>query len=135
MQYTTIVAPVSGMIGKKNVEVGQNLSPGQQMMAIVPLEDLWITANFKETQLEEHAGRAAGEDQGGRLRSRIYAARFCASPAPAARRFSLLPPENATGNYVKVVQRIPVRIALDPGQNDDHLLRPGMSVVPSVRVQ
>ena len=134
LQYTTIVAPASGIIGKKNINVGQNVSAGQQMMAIVPVDNLWVTANFKETQLKiMRPGQkvkltvdAYGRDYTGTV-ERIAGA--------SGAKFSLLPPENATGNFVKVVQRIPVRIAFDPGQDPDHILRPGMSVVPSVRVK
>jgi membrane fusion protein (multidrug efflux system) len=134
LQYTTVSAPIDGVIGKKNINPGQNVSVGQQMMAVVPLDDLWVTANFKETQLKEmRVGQkvklsvdAYGRDYNGTVESIAGA---------SGAKFSLLPPENATGNYVKVVQRIPVRIAFDPGQNADHLLRPGMSVVPNVRVR
>jgi membrane fusion protein (multidrug efflux system) len=134
LQYTTVLAPIDGVIGKKNINPGQNVAVGQQMMAIVPLDDLWVTANFKETQLKNmRVGQkvklsvdAYGRDYNGTVESIAGA---------SGAKFSLLPPENATGNYVKVVQRIPVRIAFDPGQNSDHLLRPGMSVVPSVRVR
>jgi membrane fusion protein (multidrug efflux system) len=134
LQYTTVTAPIDGVIGKKNINPGQNVAVGQQMMAIVPLDDLWVTANFKETQLKEmRVGQkvklsvdAYGRDYNGTVESIAGA---------SGAKFSLLPPENATGNYVKVVQRIPVRIAFDPGQNADHLLRPGMSVVPNVRVR
>jgi membrane fusion protein (multidrug efflux system) len=129
--YTTIVAPAGGVVGKKTVEVGQNVSPGQQLMAIVQLDDVWVTANFKETQFRRmHAGQ--------RVRfsvdaySREYQGRVTGIGGASGSRFSLLPPENATGNYVKVVQRIPVRIDLDPGQNADRHLRPGMSVDPKV---
>jgi len=133
LEYTTIVAPASGIIGKKNINVGQNVATGQQMMAIVPIDNLWVTANFKETQLKKmRPGQkvkltvdAYGRDYSGTV-ERIAGA--------SGAKFSLLPPENATGNFVKVVQRIPVRIAFDPGQDPDHILRPGMSVVPSVRV-
>ena len=134
LQYTTVLAPIDGVIGKKNINPGQNVAVGQQMMAIVPLDDLWVTANFKETQLKNmRVGQrvklsvdAYGREYNGTVESIAGA---------SGAKFSLLPPENATGNYVKVVQRIPVRIAFDPGQNADHLLRPGMSVVPSVRVR
>jgi len=134
LQYTTVFAPVDGVIGKKNINPGQNVAVGQQMAAIVPLDDLWVTANFKETQLKNmRVGQkvklsvdAYGRDYNGTVESIAGA---------SGAKFSLLPPENATGNYVKVVQRIPVRIAFDPGQNSDRLLRPGMSVVPSVRVR
>jgi membrane fusion protein (multidrug efflux system) len=131
LEYCTIVAPVTGIVGKKTVEVGQNVSPGQQLMAVVPLDDIWVTANFKETQLERmKAGQKVrfSVDAYGRE----YSGRVEAIGGASGSRFSLLPPENATGNYVKVVQRIPVRIDLDPGQNGDRRLRPGMSVDPKV---
>ena len=134
LSYTTILAPAGGIIGKKNINVGQNVAAGQQMMAVVQLDDLWVTANFKETQLRKmKLGQrvtisvdANGRDYRGKIE------RFAGA---SGARFSLLPPENATGNFVKVVQRIPVRIAFDTGQDQDHMLRPGMSVIPSVRVQ
>jgi membrane fusion protein, multidrug efflux system len=134
LSYCTIVAPVSGIVGKKTVELGQNISPGEQLMAVVPLDDIWVTANFKETQLNRM-------NPGQRVRfsvdasGREYTGRIVNVGGASGSRFSLLPPENATGNYVKVVQRIPVRINLDPGQNDDHRLRPGMSVDPKVYVE
>ena len=134
LSYCTIVSPVSGIVGKKTVELGQNISPGEQLMAVVPLDDIWVTANFKETQLNRM-------NPGQRVRfsvdasGREYSGRVQAVGGASGSRFSLLPPENATGNYVKVVQRIPVRINLDPGQNDDHRLRPGMSVDPKVYLQ
>jgi len=127
LSYTTIRAPASGVIGKKTVEVGQNVSPGQELMAIVPVNEVWVTANFKETQLKRmRPGQKASiaVDASGRELTGHLTAIGGASGA----RFSLLPPENATGNYVKVVQRIPVRIDLDLEQNLDHRLRPGMSV-------
>jgi len=134
LSYCVIVAPVSGIVGKKTVETGQNISPGQQLMAVVPLDDIWVTANFKETQLSRMK-------PGQRVKfsvdafGREYTGKLEAVGGASGSRFSLLPPENATGNYVKVVQRIPVRINLDPGQNDDHRLRPGMSVEPKVYVE
>jgi len=134
LQYTTIVAPVSGIIGKKNVDLGQNVAPGQQLMAIVPLDDIWVTANFKETQL-----RAMKPGQPVKISvdatGRDYTGNVARIAGASGAKFSLLPPENATGNYVKVVQRVPVRIELDPGQNQEHMLRPGMSVTPSVRIK
>lgn len=129
--YTTIYAPSDGIVGKKTVEVGQYISPGQQLMALVQLSDIWIVANFKETQLRRM-------QPGQRVRfsvdaySRTYHGRVTGIGGATGSRFSLLPPENATGNYVKVVQRLPVRIDLDPGENKDHHLRPGMSVDPKV---
>ncbi len=134
LSYCTIVAPVTGIVGKKTVELGENISPGEQLMAVVPLDDIWITANFKETQLSRM-------NPGQRVRFSVdaygkeYTGKVEAIGGASGSRFSLLPPENATGNYVKVVQRIPVRINLDPGQNDDHRLRPGMSVDPKVYVE
>jgi membrane fusion protein, multidrug efflux system len=132
--YCVIVAPVSGIVGKKTVEVGQNIAPGQQLMAVVPLSDIWVTANFKETQLRRmKPGQVVKFSVD--AYSREYTGKLEGVGGASGSRFSLLPPENATGNYVKVVQRIPVRIDLDPGQNDDHRLRPGMSVDPKVYVE
>ncbi len=134
LSYCTIVAPVSGIVGKKTVEVGQNISPGQQLMAVVPLDDIWVTANFKETQLRRmKPGQVVKFSVD--AYSREYTGKVEGVGGASGSRFSLLPPENATGNYVKVVQRIPVRINLEPGQNDDHRLRPGMSVDPKVYVE
>jgi len=134
LQYTTIVAPVGGVVGKKTVEAGNNVAAGQQLMALVPLDAIWITANFKETQLRR---MKIGQPVTIKVDAydREYKGHILRFAGASGARMSLLPPENATGNFVKVVQRIPVRIALDPGQNDDHLLRPGMSVVPTVEVQ
>jgi len=131
LQYTKIVAPVNGIVSNRTVEVGQNLQTGQEMMKIIPLEDLWVTANFKETQLKNlKAGQAAEivVDASGKT----YKAHVDSIAGASGARFSLLPPENATGNYVKVVQRIPVKIVFEPGETRAHDLRPGMSVVPKV---
>jgi membrane fusion protein (multidrug efflux system) len=131
LSYTTIFAPADGIINKKTVEIGQNITPGQQLMALVDLDDVWVIANFKETQLRRM-------QPGQRVRfsvdayTRVYHGRVTEIGGATGSRFSLLPPENATGNYVKVVQRIPVRIDFDPGENKDHHLRPGMSVDPKV---
>lgn len=133
VQYCTLTAPVSGVVSK-SVEVGMNVQPGQTLVSIVPLDDIWITANFKETQL-------ARMRRGQRVTisvdafSREYHGQVDSIAGASGARFSLLPPENATGNYVKVVQRVPVKIVLDPGENKDHLLRLGMSVVPKVWMQ
>ena len=136
LEYTTIVAPVSGFVGQRSVQPGQNLTPGQQMMTIVPLDsrNIWVTANFKETQLKYMRPGQPAEisvDTYGRT----YKGHVLNIAGASGARFSLLPPENATGNYVKVVQRIPVKITFDQGQDPDHLLRPGMSVEPNVRVK
>jgi membrane fusion protein (multidrug efflux system) len=134
LKYTTIVAPIDGVVGKKNVAIGQNTAPGQELMAIVPLDNLWITANFKETQLQKMRVGQTVKIKADAY-DREYTGKIQRLAGASGARFSLLPPENATGNYVKVVQRIPVRIALDPGQNSDHLLRQGMSVTPTVQLQ
>ncbi len=134
LRYTKLIAPVSGLVGRKAVEVGMRVQPGQQLLAIVPLNDIWVTANFKETQLKRiRSGLRAtmhvdalGRDFEGSVES---------LPAATGARFSLLPAENATGNYVKVVQRLPVRLRFKPGQDNDHLLRPGMSVEPKIWLQ
>ena len=131
LSYTKIIAPIDGVIGKKNAEPGQQVSPGQQLMADVPLSDLWITANFKETQLRKmHPGQRATIHVD--AYDRDYNGYVESLAAASGARFSLLPPENATGNYVKVVQRLPVRIRLKEGEDPDRLLRPGMSVDPKV---
>jgi membrane fusion protein (multidrug efflux system) len=134
LSYCTILAPATGIVGKKTVENGENVSPGQQLLAVVPLDDVWIIANFKETQLSRMK-------PGQRVRftvdaySKEYKGTIQQIGGASGSRFSLLPPENATGNYVKVVQRVPVRIDLDPGENSDHRLRPGLSVDPKVYVE
>jgi membrane fusion protein (multidrug efflux system) len=133
LQYTNVVAPVNGVV-TKNVEVGMNVQPGQQMLSIVPLDDVWVTANFKETQLKgmKPGQRAEIEvDANGRT----YKGHVDSLAGSSGARLSLLPPENATGNYVKVVQRVPVKIVLDSGENSDHSLRLGMSVEPKVYTQ
>ncbi len=136
LQYTTIVAPVSGIVGQRSVQPGQNVSPGQQLMTIVPLDsqNIWVTADFKETQLTYmRPGQPVkiSVDTYGRT----YNGHVLNIAGATGARFSLLPPENATGNYVKVVQRIPVKIVFEKGQDPQHLLRPGMSVEPEVKVQ
>ena len=134
LSYCTIVSPVTGIVGKKTVEIGENVSPGQQLLAVVPLDDVWIIANFKETQLSRMK-------PGQRVEFSVdaydheYKGTVQQIGGASGSRFSLLPPENATGNYVKVVQRVPVRIDLDPGENRDHRLRPGLSVDPKVYVE
>ncbi len=132
LAYTDVVAPVKGIVSRKTVEVGQVVQPGQPLLAIVPLDDIWVTANFKESQLKAmRPGQPAlisVDAYGGRE----YRGHVDSMAAATGSRFSLLPPENATGNYVKVVQRLPVKIVLEPGQDQEHHLRPGMSVVPTV---
>ncbi len=131
LEYATVKAPVSGVVSKKSVEQGQVVQPGQPLLAVVPLDDIWVTANFKETQLKR---MRSGQPVTVRVDAydRSYRGRVESIAAATGARFSLLPPENATGNYVKVVQRVPVKIVFDKGQDPGHLLRPGMSVVPTV---
>jgi membrane fusion protein, multidrug efflux system len=134
LQYTTIVSPVSGFVTNRTVEAGQNVQPGQELMRIINLDDIWVTANFKETQLRKMKMNqqvtisvdTTGKDYKGHLQSIAGASGAITS---------LLPPENATGNYVKVVQRIPVKITFDPGETKEHVLRPGMSVEPKVWIR
>jgi membrane fusion protein, multidrug efflux system len=138
LSYTIIRSPVTGIIGKRNVEVGQNVNVGQELLDVVPLDDVWVTANFKETQLEHMR-------PGQRVKIKVDAygrawyGRVTNMGGGTGSVFSLLPPENATGNYVKVVQRVPVRIDFDrtAGQdfNAEGMLKPGLSVVPDVRVR
>jgi membrane fusion protein, multidrug efflux system len=133
LSYTHIVAPATGVVGDKTVQVGQRVQPGEQLLTVVPLNDIWITADFRETQLREmrngqpvtvHVDTTA----------RDYRGYVEGLPGATGELDSLLPPENATGNYVKVVQRLPVRIRLNPGEDQEHRLRPGMSVEPTVWV-
>lgn len=133
LNYTLIKAPVDGIVSRKTAEPGMQVSPGQQLMAVIPLEDIWITANFKETQLKKMRPWQKVEvevDTYGS--SQQYEGHIDSIAAASGAKFNLLPPENATGNYVKVVQRVPVKIVLEPGQNREHRLVPGMSVVPTV---
>ena len=130
LQYTKIIAPVNGIV-MKNAEVGMNVAPGQQLLTIIPLDDIWVTANFKETQLKNmKVGQSVKihVDANGKT----YNGHVDSFSGSSGSRMSLLPPENATGNYVKVVQRVPVKIVFEPGQDSDHVLRLGMSVDPKV---
>jgi len=133
LQYTKIIAPVAGEVNK-TVVVGLNVQPGQQLLTVVPLDEVWVTANFKETQLKDmRVGQKAEihvDSTGQTLKGHVDSIAGATGPL-----FSLLPPENATGNYVKIVQRIPVKIVLDPGENHDRQLRPGMNVVPDVQLR
>ncbi len=134
LQYTLVVAPINGAVTCRTVEVGQNVQVSQEMMRLINLDDIWVTANFKETQLKHmQVGQsvtiqvdANGKDYKGHVQSIAGASGAVTS---------LLPPENATGNYVKVVQRIPVKITFDAGETKEHVLRPGMSVEPKVWIR
>jgi len=133
LQYTKIVAPVSGEVNK-TVVIGMNVADGQQLLTVVPLDEIWVTANFKETQLKKmRVGQKAEihvDSTGQTLKGHVDSIAGATGPL-----FSLLPPENATGNYVKIVQRIPVKIVLDAGENKNRRLRPGMNVVPDVYLE
>jgi membrane fusion protein (multidrug efflux system) len=130
LRYTKIIAPVAGLVNK-TVVVGLNVQPGQQMLTVVPLREVWITANFKETQMKHmrpgQRVRIHADSSGREYKGHVDSIAGATGPL-----FSVLPPENATGNFVKIVQRIPVKIVLDPGENSDLQLRPGMSVEPKV---
>jgi membrane fusion protein (multidrug efflux system) len=134
LSYTKIYAPVSGVVGHKTVELGHRVQPSQTLLTLVPVDDVWITSNFKEIQLRHmHPGQPVtihvdtfGRDYAGKVEN------MAGASGPL---FSLFPPENASGNYVKVVQRFPIRIRIDQGQDPQHQLRPGMSVEATVRVR
>jgi membrane fusion protein (multidrug efflux system) len=134
LEYTKIVAPFDGIVGKRSAQPGMHVAPGEELMALVDVGELWITANFKETQLKRiRVGQKAHvhvDALGRRFNGKVESL-----GGASGARFSVLPPENATGNFVKVVQRLPVRIRLDPGQDGLDRLRPGMSVEPRVTVK
>ncbi len=137
LTYCNIVAPISGIVSKKNVSVGENLSVGQDLLTVVPLDNLWVTANFKETQLKEMKAGQEVDLKVDALGGRKFRGKITQIGGATGSRLSLFPPENATGNYVKVVQRIPVRIDFTnlAEENKDHALRPGMSVTPDVTLR
>ncbi len=131
---TRVRAPTAGVVSRKSVQVGQLVARGQPLLALVSLDDLWVVANFKETQLEHvRAGQPVVIHVDG-LGDRAFSGRVDSIAAATGSKFSLLPAGNATGNYVKVVQRIPVKLVFDDGQDPEHQLKPGMSVVPTIEV-
>jgi membrane fusion protein (multidrug efflux system) len=132
LQYTTVKAPVDGVLARKSVNPGQVIQAGQPLFAVVQVSDVWITANFKETQLAQMKVGQRAVVEVDAYGGRDFNGHVDSIAAATGARFSLLPPENATGNYVKVVQRIPVKIVLDKGEDTDFALRPGMSVTPTV---
>lgn len=136
LSYTKIIAPAAGIITRKSVEINQNVSTGQNLLTLVSLEDLWVTANFKETQLE-HMGPNQPVDIKVDATGKTYGGHVTQIGGATGSVLSLFPPENATGNYVKVVQRVPVRIDFNNLNQEDpnHALRPGLSVEPKVRVK
>ena len=133
LSYTRIVAPNDGYVTRKSVEAGNYLQPGQAVMALVSLEDAWITANYKESQLRDVRPGQKVEFEVDGYPGRTFEGSVQSIMAGTGAAFSMLPPENATGNYVKVVQRIPVRIAIAKGSDPEHLLRVGMSVEPVIQ--
>lgn len=132
LDYTEVKAPIDGIVSQRKVELGQYVQVGQLLLALVPLHDVWVTANYKENQLKNmRPGQRATitvDAYGGHR----YEGHIDSIAAATGARFSLLPPENATGNYVKVVQRVPVKIVIDRGEDDQHPLRPGLSVIATV---
>ena len=134
LDYTTERAPASGIVSQRTVEVGQVVQAGQPLLAVIPLDldDIWVTANFKETQLKNMRPGQSVTISVDTYGGRTYKGHVDSVAAVTGARSSLLPPENATGNFVKVVQRIPVKIVFEKGEDPDRLLRPGMSAVPTV---
>ncbi len=131
-QYTKIYAPADGYVTKKTVQVGNQIQPGQPLMAVVGLDDIWVVANYKETELENIRPGQKVRIEVDSYPGKVFGGTVDSIMAGTGVTFSLFPAENATGNYVKVVQRIPVKIVLDKGSDKEHLLRIGMSVVPTV---
>jgi membrane fusion protein (multidrug efflux system) len=131
LDYTTVKAPADGIVSKKSVEIGQVIQPGQPLLAIVQLDRLWVTANFKETQLKNirvgHRASVSVDALGKKFPAHLDSL----APATGAK-FSLLPAENATGNYVKVVQRVPVKLVFESGADPEHQLKPGLSATATV---
>jgi len=135
LEYATVTSPARGIVSRKTVEPGQVIQPGQPLMTIVSLDPVWITANFKETQLEDMRPGQRVTVKVDAYGGKALTGKIDSIAAATGARFSLLPPENATGNFVKVVQRVPVKIVLDEGQDPQRVLRPGMSVTPTVHTQ
>jgi membrane fusion protein (multidrug efflux system) len=135
LEYTTLAAPITGRVTRRTVETGQTVQPGQPLLAVVDVARVWVVANYKETQLThvrpgQRATISVDTHPGLVLRARVDSIQ-----SGTGSRFSLLPPENASGNFVKVVQRIPVKLVLEPGQQGQALLVPGMSVVPVIQLR
>jgi membrane fusion protein (multidrug efflux system) len=131
-QYTKIYAPADGYITKKAAQIGNQIQAGQPLMAVVALDDIWVTANYKETQMGDIRPGQIVKIRVDSFPGKVFTGKVDSIMAGTGVTFSLFPPENATGNYVKVVQRIPVKIVLDQGEDKDHVLRVGMSAEPTV---
>jgi membrane fusion protein (multidrug efflux system) len=135
LSYTQVVAPSEGVVTKKNVEIGQLVAAGQPLMTVVPMDDIWVVTNLKETQVKDIKPGNTVEITVDAYPGRTFPGHVeSISPATGAR-FSMLPPDNATGNFTKVVQRVPVRIRLDQPQDAAALLRPGMSVDVDIKIK
>ena len=132
LERTTVRAPADGVVSRRSVELGQVVQPGQPLMSVTSLHDVWITANFKETQLESMTAGQRAEIEVDAYGGRRYAGTVQSIAAATGATFSLLPPDNSSGNFVKVVQRVPVKIVLDESQDASTVLRPGMSVNATV---
>jgi membrane fusion protein (multidrug efflux system) len=132
IEYAVVRAPVAGMVTRKSAEIGQVVQPGQPLLAVVPLKEVWVTANFKETQLDDIRLGQPAEIRVDAYGGVVFRAHVDSISAATGARFSLLPAENASGNFVKVVQRIPVKLLLDGTPDPEHVLRPGMSAVVKV---
>ena len=135
LQYTTLKAPVAGVVAKKNLEVGQVVQPGRPLLAIVPLQEVWVKANFKETQLQHMRPGQRATLWVDAYPEEVFSGTVESLSPGTGAIFSLLPPENATGNFVKVVQRVPVKIRIEPSASSGVMLRPGMSVIATVNTQ
>lgn len=135
LDYATIKAPVGGRVTKKTVEIGQVVQSGQPLLSIVDLDDVWVVANYKETALTDVRPGQRATVSVDTYPGVVFKARVDSIQAGSGAVFSLLPPENATGNFVKVVQRVPVKLVFEPGENARHLLVPGMSVIPTIAIR
>jgi membrane fusion protein (multidrug efflux system) len=132
IEYAVVRAPVAGMVTRKSAEIGQVVQAGQALLAVVPLKEVWVTANFKETQLDDIRLGQPAEIRVDAYGGVVFKAHVDSISAATGARFSLLPAENASGNFVKVVQRVPVKLVLDGSPDPEHVLRPGMSAVVKV---
>ena len=134
-RYTAVLSPADGFITRKSVEAGQVVSPGQSLLAVAALDNVWVVANFKETDIERIRTGQEVEVRVDTFKGRKFKGTVDSIMAGTGSAFALFPPENASGNYVKVVQRVPVKIVLSRGEDPGHILRIGMSVVPTVRIR
>jgi membrane fusion protein (multidrug efflux system) len=135
LSYTSILAPVAGIVSQKSIQPGQYVQPGQLILSIVPLNDVWVIANFKETELQDMKVGESATVNVDTYPGLTFRGHIASIGAATGAKFSLLPPENATGNFVKVVQRIPVKIVFDKPLPRGVVLRPGMNVTANVNVR